>query len=149
MMDFGTAVKTCLSKYAVFQGRASRSEFWWFELFLLLVPLVIAILSALFMGQMMTEVMTENDGPMGQGWGMMWGVHSVGILPHLVSLALFLPTLAVTVRRLHDVGHSGWWVLILFLPVIGFLVLLFWFVQPSDPRDNAYGPSPYPYPPAA
>lgn len=147
-MDFLTAIKTCLSKYAVFQGRASRSEFWWFELFLVLVPLVVSIVSALFFGQM-TRVVMHDAGPMGQGWGMMWGVQSVGILPHLVGLALFLPTLAVAVRRLHDVGRSGWWVLLLLLPFIGFLVLLFWFVQPSDPHDNAYGPSPYPYLPAA
>lgn len=148
-MGFATAVKTCLSKYAVFQGRASRAEFWWFELFMFLVPVVVSIISALLLGNMMTEVVSENAGPMGHGWGMMWGVHSVGILPHLISLALVLPNLAVSVRRLHDVGRSGWWLLIAFVPVIGFLVLLYWCVQPSDPHANSHGPSPYPYLPGA
>ena len=60
------------------------------------------------------------------------------------SLLLFLPSLAVAVRRLHDVGRSGWWLFIMLVPLFGFLLLLFWWVQPSEPRDNAHGPSPYP-----
>ncbi|MFG1401925.1 DUF805 domain-containing protein [Xanthobacter sediminis] len=150
-MDFITAVKTCLSKYAVFQGRASRSEFWWFELFLLLVALAVPFIVALLFGGVMTEHMSaEAMGETGHGWGMMWGVGgAAGAIPHLVNLALFLPALGVTVRRLHDVGRSGWWVLLMAVPLIGFLVLLFWFVQPSEPRANAHGPQPLPALPAA
>ncbi|WP_454917840.1 DUF805 domain-containing protein [Xanthobacter sediminis] len=148
-MNFITAIKTCLSKYAVFQGRATRSEFWWFELFLVLVGLAVPLISVLLMGPVVTEHVTIDDGAMGHGWGVMWAMGSVGVLPHLVNLLLLLPALAVSVRRLHDVGRSGWWVLIIFLPLIGFLVLLFWAVQPSEPRDNAYGPAPYPLLPAA
>ncbi|MFG1294335.1 DUF805 domain-containing protein [Xanthobacter variabilis] len=144
-MNFSTAVKTCLSKYVVFDGRATRSEFWWFELFVLLLPIAVSIIVALFMGPMVGGMQTETFGPMGHGWGMaMWGSYGFGFLPHLVSLALFLPNLAVGVRRLHDVGRSGWWLLIMFIPLIGFLVLLFWWVQPSEPRDNAFGSAPYP-----
>ncbi|MFG1479950.1 DUF805 domain-containing protein [Xanthobacter sp. V4C-4] len=147
-MDFITAIKTCFAKYAVFQGRATRSEFWWFELFLVLVALTVPLAVVLLMGPVVSERVTM-DGPMGHGWGMMWASGGPGILPHLVNLLLFLPALAVTVRRLHDVGRSGWWVLIMMLPAIGFLLLLFWWVQPSEPRDNAYGPAPYPLLPAA
>ena len=97
-MNFGQAIATCLGKYATFSGRASRSEFWWFTLFQLLLGLATAMLGE-----------TVNA---------------------LISLALLLPALAVGTRRLHDIGRSGWWQL-LYLTGIGFLLLLYWLVQPS------------------
>ncbi|MCZ2497319.1 DUF805 domain-containing protein [Xylophilus sp. Kf1] len=110
-MNFGQAITVCLRhKYAEFTGRASRSEFWWFVLFNLLVSIAAA------------------------------EIHPT--LSLVVTLALLLPSCAVSVRRLHDIGRSGWWLLLQFVPLIGFLVLLFWHVQPSEPQDNAWGPPP-------
>ena len=66
----------------------------------------------------------------------------LGPVTAILSLALFLPGFSVTVRRLHDTGRSGWWSLILLVPVIGFFVFLYWMIRPSDPTENAYGPNP-------
>lgn len=98
-MNFGQSVSTCLSKYATFGGRASRSEFWWFFLFQILVILVLTALSQ--------------------------------TLGYAANLLLILPSLAVGARRLHDIGRTGWWQLLL-LSGIGFFVLLYWWVQPSS-----------------
>ena len=140
-MTFTQAVQSCLSKYAVFTGRAPRSEFWWFWVFTILVEVAAVVLG----GMLFTGSFTEH------GMGTMHGWYMVGYsnwLAGLVHLLLFLPSLAVAVRRLHDVGRSGWWLLIVLVPFFGFLLLLFWWVQPSEPRDNAHGPSPYPLLPA-
>lgn len=120
-MTFAEAVKTVLSKYAVFSGRARRSEFWWFVLFNILVSIVAAIL----------------DAALGTGWGSGSGVISL-----IVSLALLIPYLAVTVRRLHDTDRSGWWILIGLIPLVGFIVLLIFTVQDGTPGPNKHGPSP-------
>lgn len=97
-MDFAQAIKSCLSQYAGFTGRAPRSEFWWFFLFQVIVVVV-----ASFVNQ---------------------------LIGNIASLALLLPALAVGARRLHDIGRSGWWQLLSFTG-IGFLVLIYWWVQPS------------------
>lgn len=136
-MTFGAAIQSCLSKYAVFQGRAPRSEFWWFYLFTVLVEFA----AMFFGGRMLVETVTTQGmppiSPM-MGWMMVGSQSWVAVVVHL---ALFLPTLAVAVRRLHDVGRSGWWLLIAFVP-LGIFVLLYWWVQPSEPRGNAHGPAP-------
>ena len=136
-MDFMTAVRTCLSKYVDFSGRARRSEYWYFALFNFLVGIVTNILDAI----------------LGTGYD---GATSGGLVNSLVALALFLPGLAVAVRRLHDTGRSGWWILLVFAIIVGWIVLLVWFVSDSK-ADNQYGPNPkfadpaggYPPPPAA
>ncbi|PWE55953.1 DUF805 domain-containing protein [Metarhizobium album] len=114
-MSFTEAVSSALSKYVVFSGRASRSEYWWFVLFNIIVSIVAAGVDAAL------------------------GIQAVGAL---VSLALLLPGIAVGVRRLHDIDKSGWWLLIAFVPLIGFIVLIYFFVQPSQPGDNRFGPPP-------
>ncbi len=142
-MTFGAAVQSCLSKYAVFRGRAPRSEFWWFWVFTILVEVAAAIIGVM----LFTSSVSEHAVVMGPGMSSMsaWYVYAApNWLSGVTHLLLILPSFAVAVRRLHDVGRSGWWLLIVFLPFIGFLVLLFWWVQPSEPRDNAYGPSPLP-----
>jgi uncharacterized membrane protein YhaH (DUF805 family) len=96
-MTFGESIKTCFSKYADFNGRASRSEYWWWFLFLVLGNVAAGLISE-----------TVNG---------------------LFSLATLLPTIAVGCRRLHDIDKSGWWQLLNFLPVIGWIVLLYWAVQ--------------------
>ena len=110
-MSFVDAIQSGLSHYAVFRGRASRPQFWWFMLFCVLaVSLAEAIVGEGFSG--------------------------------LVTLALVLPTLAVTARRLHDIGRSGWWQLVVWVPVVGVFVALYWYVQPSEAMDNKWGPVP-------
>jgi uncharacterized membrane protein YhaH (DUF805 family) len=116
-MSFADAVRSVFSKYVTFSGRARRSEFWWFALFAGIVYIVAGIIDSAIGNQ---------------------------VLGYLVGLALLLPSLAVTVRRLHDTGRSGWWILIGLIPLIGAIVLLVFEVQDSQPGTNSYGPSPKP-----
>lgn len=118
-MTFQSAVSTCLSKYATFSGRAARSEFWWFVLFQFAVQLVAALIDI-----------------------TLWGSAGGEPVQMVASLALFLPTLAVAVRRLHDNGRKGWWIFLGLVPIIGILVLLYWYVQPSQSNANDFGPVP-------
>lgn len=106
-MDFMESVKTCLQKYIDFNGRASRSEYWWFVLLTILLSFIPVI-----------------------GW--------------ILRLVLLLPSLAVQVRRLHDMERSAWWLLLLVPPitVIGVFVLLIMSIFPGTPGYNRYGPSP-------
>ena len=116
-MDFQTAVKTCLTKYATFEGRAHRPEYWWFVLFGTLLQLVGSTIDAGLLGFEM-------------GGGPVAGI---------AGLAVMLPWLAVAVRRMHDIDRSGWWLLICLLPVIGQLVRLWWFTRPGDRTMNRFG----------
>ncbi|MGH8869690.1 MAG: DUF805 domain-containing protein [Actinomycetes bacterium] len=120
-MSFTEAVRTALSQYATFTGRARRSEYWWFVLFTVLVNIATSII----------------DAVLGSGTASGFGVVST-----LASLALLLPSLAVLVRRLHDTGRSGWWVLIGLVPLAGAIVLIVFAVQDSQPAPNQYGPPP-------
>jgi len=113
-MTFATAVTTCLDKYFDFSGRARRSEYWWF---------VLAFAAALLVAALV-------DGFLGMG---------AFIAITLFSLAL--PLVAVTVRRLHDTGHTGAWWLVSLVP-LGGLVVLYFAAQASAPAANAYGPAP-------
>jgi uncharacterized membrane protein YhaH (DUF805 family) len=112
-MSFTEAVKSGFDHYAKFDGRASRPAFWWWFLFSILVGIAASILDA---------------------------VIGIPILSIVVSLGLLLPNLSVSIRRLHDIGRSGWWILIALIPIIGFIVLLVFYLQKSDPGDNSYGP---------
>ena len=105
-MNFNQSVTTCLGKYATFSGRASRSEFWWFELFMLLL---------IFFGMFIDFLL---------------GTSEQDLFVSFVNLGITLPAFAVSARRLHDIGKSGWWNLI-FLTGIGVFLLLYWWVQPS------------------
>lgn len=107
-MNFGDAIKVCFTKYVGFEGRATRSEYWWWVLFIVLVSIALGALKL----------------------QMLSGVFSLGVL---------LPSLAVGARRLHDIGKSGWWLLIYLIPLVGWLVLLFFAVQPSQSGSNEYG----------
>lgn len=109
-----------LRNYAVFEGRARRREYWFFVLFNSIIFIVLAIVDS---------VMSSSEfGP--------------GILSGIYSLAVFIPGLAVTVRRLHDTGRSGWWILIELVPIIGAIVLLVFLFTDSEPGTNEYGPNP-------
>jgi uncharacterized membrane protein YhaH (DUF805 family) len=114
-MGMGEAVSSVLSKYATFSGRARRSEYWWFYLAYVLAYVVAAIIDAL-LGVMVLEV--------------------------VIVLAVLIPSLAVTVRRLHDVGRSAWWLLIALIPLAGPIVLLVFSCEDSQAGPNRWGPSP-------
>jgi uncharacterized membrane protein YhaH (DUF805 family) len=119
-MGFAQAVQTCLQKYVGFSGRARRSEYWWFALFGLIVSIVAGILDGAF--------------------GLMSDAN-VGVIGAIASLALLLPSIAVAIRRLHDTSRSGWWILIGLIPIVGWIILIVFYVQDSN-ADNKYGPSP-------
>jgi uncharacterized membrane protein YhaH (DUF805 family) len=123
-MSFTAAVRSVLSQYVGFGGRARRAEYWWFILFSLLVGVVTTIL----------------DLALGTDFG--GSVTSSGLFGLIANLALLLPSLAVAVRRLHDTDRSGWWILIGLIPLIGAIVLLVFFVQDGTPGPNRFGPSP-------
>lgn len=126
MMTLVEAVRTCLSdKYFTISGRASRAEFWWFYLVDVLGTLLLAsgigVVAALF----------KSEG------GMLYLL--LLLLLAMGMIALAIPTITVSVRRLHDTGRSGWWYMINFLPYIGGIVLLVFLFLPSDPDENEYG----------
>jgi uncharacterized membrane protein YhaH (DUF805 family) len=113
-------------KYADFNGRARRREYWMYALFYAIV----AIGLYMIFGVIGAAVMRDGSG---------FALGGLGVT--LLSLGLILPSLAVTVRRLHDIGRSGWWWLISFIP-FGSLVLFIFTVLDSQPGDNQYGPNP-------
>ncbi len=110
------------NKYATFEGRARRSEYWYFMLFYFLAIVALAIVDVI------VGTYSEEGG--------------FGLLSGLFMLATILPSLAVTVRRLHDTDRSGWWVLINLVPILGALVLLVFTVLDSQPGANRFGPNP-------
>jgi uncharacterized membrane protein YhaH (DUF805 family) len=141
-ISFSGAITRGFKKYAKFEGRASRSEYWWWTLFTALVLTVLGLLS------MVIGLQTSPDG------GETPGAPAVPLLVllGLFYLAILVPTIALTVRRLHDVGYSGWLVLLGLVPSVGGLILLVFAVLPSSPAGAKYDPpSAYPpgsYPPA-
>ncbi len=111
-----------LKKYATFEGRARRKEYWFFVLFNVLAIIVLEILDVVL-------------GTFSQETGF-------GLLSGLYAIAVLLPSLAVTVRRLHDTDRSGWWILINFIPLIGAIVLLIFTLLDGTPGSNRFGPNP-------
>ena len=120
-MGFGTSITTCFGKFFTFSGRASRPEFWWFYLFSVLISWGADIATGASMGP-------NSDVAAG--------------IQVLLGLIFFFPTLAVSTRRLHDTGHSGWWQL-LYLTGIGIIVLIVWWASKGETEDNKYGPAIY------
>jgi uncharacterized membrane protein YhaH (DUF805 family) len=111
-----------LKKYATFEGRARRKEYWFFQLFNVLAVLVLALVDGA------TGTFSAEAG--------------LGLLSGLYVLVILVPSIAVTVRRLHDTDRSGWWFLIGFVPLIGGLVLLVFALLDSTPGANRFGPNP-------
>jgi len=117
-MNFFQAVGICFKKYVTFAGRATRSEFWYWSLFSWLLSL-----AALTIDASLANGASQMDGKQ--------------LFSSLVALATFLPSIAVSVRRLHDVKRSGWWFLVAFTG-IGLILLLYWAVVPSRNDGNKY-----------
>jgi uncharacterized membrane protein YhaH (DUF805 family) len=116
-MDFAQAVRTCLNKYAGFSGRAQRSEYWYFFLFMVIVNIVASVVDSAIFGDM-------------------------PLLYLVATLALLVPSIAAGVRRLHDTDKSGWWLLLGFIPVVGAIVLIVFFCQRGTIGSNRFGPDP-------
>ena len=110
-----------LRKYAQFGGRSRRKEYWYFFLFNFIISFALRFIDGLI-GNLDPEI----------GMGLLGGIY---------SLAVFIPSIAVTVRRLHDTGRSAWWLLILLIPVIGMIVLIIFMLLDSNYEENQYGVS--------
>lgn len=109
-------MKVVTQHYFDFNGRARRAEFWWFVLVNVIIAIILNVIgSILHLGQ---------------------------LLGGLYNLAVLLPSLGVGVRRLHDINRSGWWILIAFVPIVGIILLIYWYAQPGNTGANTYGPDP-------
>lgn len=117
--SFGEAVSRFWSRYATFSGRASRAEYWWAILFNVIVGVVLSVIDSII--------------------GLGRSVGDVELLGGLYSLITILPCVAMSVRRLHDIGRTGWWVFIILLPVIGFFVLLVFHCIRGTEGTNRFG----------
>lgn len=117
-----------LRKYAVFRGRAGRKEWWMFGL------IYLAVLFALKGIDILVGTFDSDSG-----LGLMRGF---GVLSGLYVIGTIIPTIAVSVRRLHDTNRSGWWYFIIFIPLFGIAQLLLWMAQKGRSDDNRYGAPP-------
>ncbi len=117
-VTFKEAVVSALqNNYCNFNGRASRSEYWWFQLFGFILGIVVEIVFC-------------------------WSQNAMNVASGLVGLALLLPSLGLCVRRLHDIGKSGWWIFISLIPIVGWIILLVWYCKDSQMAPNEYGDVP-------
>lgn len=111
-----------LKKYAVFKGRARRKEYWFFVLFNVIISFVLTLIDG------MLGTLSVESG--------------VGVLGVIYLLAVLLPGIGVSIRRLHDTGRSGWWLLIGLIPFVGAIVIFVFMLLDSTPGENQYGPNP-------
>ncbi|HLR83212.1 MAG TPA: DUF805 domain-containing protein [Paenalcaligenes sp.] len=111
-----------LQKYAVFTGRARRKEYWFFLLFNIIIFFILSLIDN------MLGTFNAQTG--------------VGVLSSIYWLAILIPSIAVGIRRLHDTGRTGWWLLLVFIPVIGPLIILVLMLLDSQPGTNQYGTNP-------
>ncbi len=138
-------IDTLKSRYAQFSGRASRSEFWFFVLFNLIVSILLAILDSVLGTGYTYEVTTNTLATATTEAASVSVTQTIGYLQSIYGLAVLIPSIAVSIRRLHDIGKRGWWILLSVIPlvnIIGIFVLLFFYVQDSKPGENEYGPNP-------
>ena len=119
-MGFFEAISSCFKNFATFSGRARRAEYWWWTLFASLVALA---------PQIVNVGIIRMDG-------------SVNWFSLIALLIILFPGVAVSVRRLHDTGRSGWWLLINLVPLIGYFIFLYWMIKRGDQGSNQFGPDP-------
>lgn len=128
MKSFSASLKSVLiSNYATFSARAPRAEYWFYTLFVLLVSIALG-----FVDLIIDPSLVEETDPL----------KSIGVASGIFSLVTLIPGMAVSVRRLHDVGRSGWW-LLLILTIIGLIPLFYWTVKRGDKGENRFGADPY------
>jgi uncharacterized membrane protein YhaH (DUF805 family) len=118
-MGFGKAVASAFGNYFNFSGRATRPEYWYFVLFMIIASVVAVLIDIFALGYDPAA--------------------SYGPVNIVVTLATIIPGLSVSIRRLHDIGRSGWWILLGFIPLIGAIVLIVWACQRSESGPNTYG----------
>ena len=111
-----------LKKYAVFSGRSRRKEYWYFVLLVVIISIALSLIDSLI------GAYDRSSG--------------AGLLSTIFSLAILIPSIAMSIRRLHDIHRTGWWVLISLVPLIGWIVLLVFHVQDGTPGTNRFGPNP-------
>lgn len=139
-MTFSQSINSVFSKYATFSGRASRSEYWWFVVLNLIISVVIYGIACASMPPIDATVVTQPGSyymavaDAIPGWA--YTVMSI------YSLAILLPSLAVSVRRLHDTGRGGGWIFINLVPIIGGIWYFILTVLPSQPGPNRFGEEP-------
>lgn len=125
-------VDTLKNRYADFKGRASRSEYWYFLLFSIIIGLILSLLDSIIINPILGIHPIDESG-------------RAGVLGTLFSLGTMIPSFALALRRLHDIGKKGWWILLALIPVVNFIgvfVLLYFFIKDSQPGANEYGPNP-------
>lgn len=120
-MNFSSAIRSCFSKYVTFSGRACRSEFWYFMLFTVLGSITLSLF----------DIASFGSGP-----------DDPQPFSSVFSIAVFLPMISVTVRRLHDTDRSGWWYWLALIPLIGWIILLIWYGSEGTSGANRYGQDP-------
>ncbi len=119
IMNLVEAVGSGFRNYVGFGGRACRSEYWYWALFVVIFSIVTFMLDSLLF----------PDNP-------------ARLLNSLFSLAVFLPGLAMAIRRLHDIDKSGWWVLIVLIPIVGLIIFIVWAIKQGDEANNRFGANP-------
>ena len=127
-MTFIEAIKTVWSKYATLSGRAMRPEYWWWVLFVILLNIATTLVD----GAVIAPALGFE----------MFGPLSGRPLSMITTLAILIPGFCVTVRRLHDIDRSGWWMLINLIPMIGLLVFIYWMTRPGTEGANRFGAPP-------
>ena len=127
-MNFTQAVTAGYQGFVKFNGRSSRSEFWYWTLFQVIVSVVISFIF--------------GGGHMTTGEGGVSMNYEGGLVANLWALANLLPGIAVSIRRLHDINRSGWWLFIALIPLVGWIILIVWDCQEGTAGDNQYGPPP-------
>lgn len=120
-MSFGQAITLGFRRYVAFHGRSARWEYWYWTLFVLLLSLGLGVLDVAIFGD---------------------SYQTVAPLQAIGGIVTLLPNISISVRRLHDIGRSGWWLLLIFVPLIGMIVLLIWFATRGNAGPNRYGPDP-------
>ena len=118
-MNFVEAISVNFKKYGQFSGRARRAEYWFWVLFYALVTIVAGVLDVAIAG-----------------------ISGIGVIGLIASLVLALPSLAVTVRRFHDIDKSGWWMLVMFIPLVGLIFFLVWMIPKGTTGANRFGEDP-------
>ena len=119
-MDFSSAVQSFFNKYATFQGRASRSEFWYAQLFIILTGFFLGFIEGLLGISPFSEV---------------------SILASIFQLGVFIPSIAIIARRFHDINKSGWWYFLI-LTIVGVIPVFYWFCKKGNEYENDYGANP-------
>lgn len=122
-VNFPQAIKLAYRNCVKFSGRASRSEYWYFILFFWIIPMVVGLAH---------ESMNPGKEP----------PEAITLLLGLWMLANMLPALALGIRRFHDMGRRGWWILLSFIPYVGGFIVMIWFCFRGTAGDNRFGPDP-------